>query len=110
MTEAAKRYRERVLQRALNGHGVDPAGARRAAFENPGVDERARRLVDKLANNAWKVTSDDVASTKAAGISEDEIFEMTVCAALGQATRQIDSAMRALDLATVAKGEEETVG
>jgi hypothetical protein len=110
MNEAAKRYRERTVQRALSVPGVTTAAARRAAFDNAGVDERARRLVDTVAKNAWKVTSDDVASTKAAGVSEDEIFELTVCAALGQATRQIDAALTVLDVAIAATAEEEKVG
>jgi hypothetical protein len=110
MTESAKRYRNAVVERALTGPGVASAGARRAAFDHAGVDDRARRLVDKVAKNGWKVTPDDVASTKAAGVSEDEIFELTVCAALGQATRQIDAALRALDAATDVRAKEEKVG
>ena len=39
---------------------------------------------------------------KAKGVSEDEIFELTVCAAYGQATRQLNAALAALDEATAA--------
>ena len=48
------------------------------------------------------ISDADVAATKAAGVSEDEIFELTVCAALGQATRQLDAALAALDAASTA--------
>ena len=37
---------------------------------------------------------------KAAGVSEDEIFELVVCAALGQSTRQLSAALSALDTVT----------
>jgi adenine-specific DNA methylase len=74
--------------------------ARRAAFDNQGVYEPARALVAKVAKAAWTVTDADVAATKSAGVSEDEIFELAVCAALGQATRQLDEALAALDAAT----------
>ncbi len=60
------------------------------------MDEPARALVAKVATAAWTVTDADVVATKAA-VSEDEIFELAVCAALGQATRQLDSALAALD-------------
>jgi hypothetical protein len=100
MREAARRYRENVAQRALHGPGTASHAARRAAFDNLGVDAHARALVEKVARRAWTVTDEDVAATKAAGVSEDEIFELAVCAALGQATRQLDAALAALDTAT----------
>jgi hypothetical protein len=100
MSEAANRFRERVVERVLHGPGTMERAARLAAFDNHGVDERARRLIEKVARHAWKVTDDDVAATKAAGVSEDEIFELVVCAALGQATRQLDAALAALGTAT----------
>jgi hypothetical protein len=55
--------------------------------------------VDKIAQRAWTVTDADVAGATAAGVSEDQFFELAVCAALGQATRQIESALAALEAA-----------
>jgi hypothetical protein len=100
MSEPAKRYREAVVRRVLQGPGRASVEARHAAFDNTGVDERARALLDKVTRRAWTVTDADVAATKAAGVSEDEIFELTVCAALGQATRQLEAALAALDAAS----------
>ena len=100
MSESATRYREAVVRRALEGPGTASAAARRGAFDNQGVPESARALVAKVARAAWTVTDADVAAAKSAGASEDEIFELTVCAALGQATRQLDDALAALDAAT----------
>ena len=45
------------------------------------------------------MTDEDVAAAKAA-LSEDEMFELAVCAAIGQATRQLDNALAALADAT----------
>jgi len=100
MSEAARRHRETVVQRAVHGPGLATSAARRAAFANLGVDAPARALVDKVMQRAWTVTDADVAATKAAGVSEDEIFELTVCAALGQATRQLQAALAVLDAAS----------
>ena len=93
-----------MIDRVLNGPGQSSPADRRAAFDNQDVDARARALVDKVARHAWKVTRGDVEAAKAAGASEDEIFELTVCAALGQATRQFAAAVAALDAVAAVPG------
>jgi len=100
MSDAAHRLREVAIDRALRGPGSASVEARRAAFDNTGVDVRARALIDKVARSAWKVTAADIAAAKAAGLSEDEIFELVVCAAFGQSSRQLHAALSALDAAT----------
>ena len=100
MSREATRYRETVVRRALEGPGTASVVDRRAAFDNQGMGEPARALVAKVATAAWTVNDADVAATKSAGVSEDEIFELAVCAALGQATRQMDAALAALDAAS----------
>lgn len=62
-------------------------------------------LVDRVARHAWTVRDQDVAAPLAAGVSEDVVFELAVCAALGQATRQIEAALAALDAAAPADRE-----
>jgi hypothetical protein len=92
MSDAVERLRKHVVERALHGAGKASGDARRAAYDN----RDAGPLVDKVAKNAWKVTDEDVAAEKRAGRVEDEIFELVVCAALGQSTRQLDAALAAL--------------
>jgi hypothetical protein len=55
--------------------------------------------LDKVIRQAWTVTDEDVTAAKSAGLSEDEIFELAICAALGQASRQLSAAGRALEAA-----------
>ena len=50
----------------------------------------------KVRERAYTVTDADVESLKAAGITEDEIFEQTVAAAIGQGLRRLDAAMAAI--------------
>jgi len=95
----AKRERDQVIERVLTGPGKAPATARRAAFDNAGVAEPVRALIDKVAKTAWKITDEDLAAPRAAQ-ADDEIYEQVVAAALGQATRQRDAALAALDEAT----------
>ena len=100
MSQAVTGYRQAVVERALRGPGTASTAARRAAFDNQGVETPARALVDKIAQRAWTITDADVAGARAAGVSEDQIFELAVCAALGQASRQIEAALAALEAAT----------
>jgi hypothetical protein len=110
MSDAANRLREALVERVTRGPGVATARSRQAAFDNAGVDARAKALVDKVARNAWKVTESDVAAVRAAGLSEDEIFELAVCAAVGQASRQRRAAMACLAGARAAEGQRASDG
>jgi alkylhydroperoxidase family enzyme len=59
-----------------------------------------RTLIDKVAYHAYSVTDEDVAAVRTAGLSEDQIFEIVVCAAVGQASRQYENGLAALARAT----------
>lgn len=97
VSDEAQHLRQQVVNRVLHGEGVTRTDARRAAFDNTGANPATRDLTNKVAQNAWKVTGNDVAGAKAKGASDDEIFELVIAAALGQSTRQIDAAMRRLN-------------
>src|SRR5688572_15362005 len=100
MSEAVTRLRKATVERVLHAKGAANGDTRRAAFDNKNVPEGARGLIDKVTKNAWRVTDEDVAAARRAGLSEDEVFELVVCAALGQSTRQLEHALAALDEAT----------
>ncbi|MPZ57049.1 MAG: hypothetical protein GEU91_11245 [Rhizobiales bacterium] len=76
-----------LVARILGGDGEAPPAWRRAAFDNSGLAEPLSALVDKVARHAHRVTDQDIAAAKASGLSEDQVFEIVVCAAVGQATR-----------------------
>jgi hypothetical protein len=107
MSHPVDRLRDVAIARALRGPGRASTAARQAAFDNAGVDERARVLIDKVARHAWKVTDADVEAAKAGGLTEDEIFELVVCAAYGQASRQLHQALAVVDAATAAHKEQD---
>jgi hypothetical protein len=85
-----------VVTRVLEGDGHAARAARRAAFESTGLAEPLRTLIEKVARQPTRVTNEDIAAVKASGESEDQIFELVVCAAVGQATRQYEAALEAL--------------
>lgn len=96
MTKIANARRV-LAERVLQGSGVATHALRRAAFDNAGLEPPWRGFVDKVIEHSAQVTDDDVRAMRDAGQSEDQIFEVVVCAALGEATREYDAAMAALD-------------
>jgi hypothetical protein len=94
------RAHKALVARILEGDGRASHEQRRAAFANAGLAEPLSTLITKVARHAYKVTDEDIAAARASGLSEDEIFELVVCAAIGQATRQYDTARAALEAAT----------
>jgi alkylhydroperoxidase family enzyme len=92
-------HRKALLARVTEGDGRATTAHRREAFAGSGP-EPARALLAKVTQHASRITDEDIAAAKAAGLSEDQIFELVVCAAVGQANRQLESALAALDEAT----------
>ncbi|MGA9719456.1 MAG: hypothetical protein WBQ79_14340 [Acidobacteriaceae bacterium] len=92
--------RKALARRILEGEGEASSSDRRAAFQNSGLAEPLGALVDKVARHAYRVADEDIAAARASGLSEDEVFEVVVCAAIGEATRQYDTAVAALEAAT----------
>ena len=96
--------RKALVIRILEGGGKSSHFERQAAFNESGLAGAIGTLVDKVAMDAYRVTDDDIAAARASGLSEDQVFEIAVRAAVGQAARQYDAAMAALEAATE-KGE-----
>jgi hypothetical protein len=103
MTDITQLHRQ-LVTRVLGGGRKAPAELRRAAFDDAGLSEPVRTLIEKVANHAYDVTDDDVAAVRTVGLSEDQIFEIVVCAAVGQANRQYESGLAALAFATQGSG------
>jgi hypothetical protein len=92
-----KQQRKALVNRILEGDGQALPSERRAAFNNSGLAGALSVLVDKVARYAFRVTDEDIAAATASGINEDKVYEIVVCAAVGQATRQYDTALAALE-------------
>ena len=99
------------MDESLARHADLVAALRRAVFESPGhVDPDVRRAAgsgapmpqpwgpytEKVRDRSFRVTDADVTALKAAGRSEEEIFEVTVAASLGAALHCLDAGMRAV--------------
>jgi hypothetical protein len=95
-----RQARKALVRRILERDGQAPPSERRAAFNNCGLAEPMGALVDKVSKHAYRVTDEDIAAARDSGLSEDQVFEIVVCAAIGEATRQDDTALAALEAAT----------
>ena len=98
MTDISKQLKA-LIARVLAGAGTASQSERQAAFENIGLAEPLKALIQKVATQATAVTDRDIATARASGLTEDQIFEIVICAAVGQSTRQYDSARAALGAA-----------
>ena len=84
------RYRE-LRERLETAVGPLEAPAEAAAY------------VAKVTQHAYKVTDEDVAALKAAGWSDDRIFELTVAAALSAARERLMAGLFAVEASRAAR-------
>jgi hypothetical protein len=94
-----KQAKAALLARILQGDGTASREERRSAFDGAISATPLSTLVEKVARYAFKVTDEDVTAARSAGKSEDQVFEIVVCAAVGEAHRQHEAALAALDAA-----------
>ena len=95
-TASLQQLYQDVVTHVLEGKGFSAVAERQAAFDNSGLPDPLGTLVDKVARNAYKISDSDIDTVKASGIGEDQLFELIICAAVGQASRQYLSGLNAL--------------
>jgi hypothetical protein len=71
-------------------------GARSAAASGRALTEPLGSYVGKVRDQSYRITDTDIEMLTAAGLSEDEVFEITVATAVGAALRGLDTGMRVL--------------
>jgi alkylhydroperoxidase family enzyme len=69
---------------------------RRIAADTEPAPPEMEAYLAKVRNHAYTVTDADIDELKAAGFSEDEIFEQTVAVAIGEGLRRLEAAERAI--------------
>ena len=97
-----------LLDRVFNSRGDSDPELRRAVEHQtaihagrlpeggPRLPQELRNYVDKVSRQAFKVTEADIEALRNAGYSEDAIFELTLCAALGAGIARLDRATAAM--------------
>ena len=92
MQEAFQELRDRIL----TGPGKASADLRARAFSDSNLPPPLDELLGKVATSPTRITDADFAAARAAGFSEDELFELVICAAVGQSFRLYDAGLVAL--------------
>jgi hypothetical protein len=90
-----------LVERVLNGEGRASAEQRACAFNNDGLSSPLDALIAKVVDRPAQVTESDLAVAKASGCTEDQVFELVVCAAVGQSARLYEAGLAALAEAAV---------
>jgi alkylhydroperoxidase family enzyme len=80
-------HTEPSLRRALLEHMRSGAGP---------VPAVLREFVDKIATRPWTISDDDFTRLRAAGYSDDQLYELTLACALGAGLQRFDAGLRAL--------------
>ena len=105
--EDKKRAAHRALvDRVLNGEGRASAERRARAFTGDGLSPPLDALIGKVADRPAQVTEADFAAAKASGFSEDQLFELVICAAVGQSARLYEAGLAALAEANINGGPD----
>ena len=99
-----------VRRAILDGNGKTSGDQRRRAYDGEGMDGAVASYVRMVKEQAARIGDEDLAAVRAAGLDDDHIFELTVAAAVGQASRQYDAAVVALDAAIAAGAATATKG
>ena len=92
---------QRLTQGILDTPGATAPALRRAVLERgkQPLPPALATYINKVDRHAYKVTDDDMKALRA-NHSEDELFELTVAAAVGAALHRLERGMAAL------RGEE----
>jgi len=93
---------QKAIQAILNTPGATDISLRRAVLERTRlgsvqVPDNLLNLVDKIAERAWTINDEDFDRLRQAGYSEDQIYEVTMAAALGAGLQRFDAGLRALE-------------
>lgn len=88
---------ESLRHAVFDARATTDSALRGAAATGDGLAEPWRSYTALVRDASYRVTDADLARLVAAGHAEDEIFELTVAAAVGAALRGFDAGRRALD-------------
>lgn len=79
----------RLMAAVYQGPGRLEGALRQAAQRAPAeLPEVLRRYVERVRGRAYTLTEEAIAELHAEGLDDDQIFELTVAAAVGEAERR----------------------
>jgi hypothetical protein len=91
---------EGLERHILTAEGTAPTDLRAKAFAGQDLPDPLTALLEKVAKQSYQVTDADFARALAAGYTEDQLFELVICAAVGESRRLYSSGLGALNEAS----------
>jgi alkylhydroperoxidase family enzyme len=88
---------KKLRDAVLDGPATADATVRRAAHSGAGLAEPLSGYVEKLRRHAYRIQDSDIERLCAAGYSEDQVFEVTIAAALGAGDARLHVGLSALN-------------
>lgn len=95
--ERFRALRAGVRTAILDRHGACDPATRLRAYEGEGTPGAVAAYVATVKRSAVAVEDAMVAALREEGLDDAAIFELTAATAIGEATRQFEAAMRALE-------------
>lgn len=95
--ERFEQMRAALIAGVLGEKGTASRELRAAAFANAGLREPLQAFVAKIVNDSTAIQNADIRDIEESGMTEDQIFELVICSAAGEATRQYESALQVLE-------------
>jgi|tagenome__1003787_1003787.scaffolds.fasta_scaffold20693868_3 alkylhydroperoxidase family enzyme len=87
---------ERPLRRAVAARAAALGGGPVSEEASAEIPETLRAYVDSIALHAYRITDEDLEALRRSGRSEDEIFEVSVAAAVGAGLARLKRGLAAL--------------
>jgi alkylhydroperoxidase family enzyme len=97
MSDPFAPHMNRLEQAVLFGPGALAPQVRQAAASDGSVPEVLRTYVQKIVTAAYTVTDEDVQFLLEAGYSQEQLFELTVSAALGASLTRLNRGLASLE-------------
>jgi hypothetical protein len=95
--EKWRELRERLLDAVLASRGVTEPGLRREVAGGGGPGGPLGAMLGKLRRHAYRITDEEIAALRAAGESDDRLFELMLAASIGDAERRLAAGLAALE-------------
>ncbi len=80
----------------FDGDGSADPALRTAAASGDGLPQELAPYLAAVRDASYRIADSDLAALQDAGWTEEQLFEVTVAAALGRAQRSLDAGLRAL--------------
>jgi hypothetical protein len=102
MADPWRALAEKVRETSIDGPGMTPSELRRAMYDAAqgkpsSLPPELAAWAQRVGKTAWEATDAEIQALRAAGHSEDAIFELTVSAALGASLFRLDKALSLLE-------------